>query len=84
MSLINGNWLQTNDGKLFSTEDLTEFRVEQSRYNKEIYATNKCTGQRVYIDWLAEEYNYIAISVADIKVIKDIMATSNNALVTFH
>jgi len=75
MSLINKKWLQTNDGKLFRTDDLTEFRVEQAQYNKEICATNKYTGKRVYIDWLPEEYNYVNTPVIDMKLIKDLIAS---------
>lgn len=84
MSLINKKWLQTNDGKLFHTDDLTEFRVEQAKYNKEICATNKCTGKRVYIDWLPEEYNHVntpLYTFIDMKLIKDLMASASQSKV---
>lgn len=60
MSLINGtSWLRTNDGKLYNTSDLTAYRLEQKDggYCLEVRASNKYTGESIYIDWLPEEYS---------------------------
>lgn len=52
MSLINNKWIETNDGKLYRTTDLTNFRYEKPHYCVELTASNKKTGTDVYIDFI--------------------------------
>lgn len=82
MSQLNGKWLLTNDRKLYNTDDLTGYRVERETYNPVICASNKFTGERVFIDWLPEEYSFCQqqLSVQKLYPINEIVSTKTQSV----